>query len=144
MKKRLFALALMLCMMLSILPLQSNAVATAIAESGGWVVGVEDTGTMAYYIIGYKGSGSNVTVPKLVAGYTITGIHNLAFTGNTTMKTLNIPEGMTVYGLGSCNVETVNLGKDVKLATGAFANCKKLKTVNFPDTVTSLPAKVFE
>lgn len=144
MKKKLFALVLMLCMVLSVLPLQSNAVATAIAESGGWIVGVEDTGTMAYYIIGYKGSGANVTVPTLVAGYTIAGIHNLAFMGNTTMKTLNVPEGMTVYGLGGCDVETVNLGKDVKLATGAFANCKKLKKVNFPDTLTSIPAKVFE
>ncbi len=144
MKKRLIAMLLAFCMVLSVVPLHSNAVLNEVIRVGNWVVGRDDRMSSKYLITGYTGYDANVTVPTKLDRYTIHGIHNSTFMENTTLRTLNVPDGITVYGLGGCDVQTVNMGKNAIIGESAFEDCKKLKTVNIPENQTELPALAFK
>lgn len=144
MKKRIFCLLLVCLMLLPFVPMRAHAVVGEIAREGYWVLGVEDYDPNTYLIIDYLGTASNVTVPTKVKGYTVEGIHNFTFMDNTTMKTLNVPDGIKILGLGGCNVETINLGDNVTLGSDAFRGLEYLKKVNLPINMKKLPWSLFE
>lgn len=142
--KRFLTAMLALCLVLTVLPMTADAVVSKLAEEGYWVVGAEDTSSLSnVQIIKYTGKASSVTIPTQVGRYTVKGIHNFAFKDNTTVKTITVPDGMNVGGLGGCNVVTVKLGKNVTLSAEAFANCEKLKNINIPEGTTAIPGNGF-
>lgn len=144
MKKRILALLCAAVMIFLLIPTPASAVVCELGREGNWVVGVDDRNPSIKMIIGYTGSATTVTLPTSVDGYLVKGVHQLAFQDNTTVKTINVPDNMTVYGLGGCNVETVKLGENVSLSSGAFKNCAKLKAVNLPDGLEEIPSQLFK
>lgn len=73
----------------------------------------------------YIGSKAAVTVPRTLAGYTVTSIGNNAFSDFKTLTSVTIPDSVT------------NIGE------GAFNGCKKLTKIKLPDSITSIGADAF-
>ena len=140
---RWIAMLLVLCMVVCFLPARASAVVSELDRENGWIVGVDDRFPNDYMIIGYTGSQSTVTIPTKVAGWVIDGVLPLAFRDNTKVKTINVPDGMTVSFAGS-SVETVKLGKNVTLSSEAFKNCTKLKNVNLPEGMKVISSSLFD
>lgn len=144
MKKRILALICAAVMVFLLIPTSAGAVVSELTRENGWIVGVDDAAPGGKLIIGYTGSETTVTIPTIVGGWQISGVHQFAFQDNTTIKTINVPDGITVQSLGACQVETVNFSKNARVSAGAFANCAKLKNVVLPETMEELPANLFK
>ena len=83
----------------------------------------------SYYIVtdyASSGSASVLDVPAYYNGKPIKEIGSSAFSGCTSLVTINIPS-------------TVN-----KIGYSAFSGCSKLKNVNIPDGVTSIGSSTFK
>ena len=143
MKKRLAFLLLSLVLVCSVLALPARAVIFPFWESGDWTLGREDTMSYVNWISRYNGTAKTVTIPTNVGGHNVDRVYYNAFQGNTTMKTLIVPDGVFLGGLSGCDVETVKLGNDSNVAEGAFGNCKKLKTINIPTSWEWIPDQLF-
>ena len=143
MKKRLAFLLFSLVLVCSVLALPARAVIFPFWESGDWTLGREDTMSYVNWISRYNGTAKTVTIPTNVGGHNVDRVYYNAFQGNTTMKTLIVPDGVFLGGLSGCDVETVKLGNDSNVAEGAFGNCKKLKTINIPTSWEWIPDQLF-
>ncbi|MBO7496537.1 MAG: leucine-rich repeat domain-containing protein, partial [Salinivirgaceae bacterium] len=96
---------------------------------------------------GARFSGDLVLPEKVTAGntFTITGIGDYAFAGNSSLTSVTLPEWVTNIGRGAftgCNnIETLTYNTD---AVGAlFRGLLSLKTVNIGDAVTRLESGAF-
>ena len=103
------------------------------------------------YISGYRGEESTVTLPRsAIIGareYTVVGISTDAFSGNTTIKTLIIPDGIALLArralFGMEALETLVLPESVtKLPTQCFDDCPSLKTLYLPRTLRELEENI--
>ncbi len=116
------------------------AVAAPLEEAAPEAVGAEAEESVSYstsgsyeyyltnnqaYIYKYNGNISNLTVPNKLNGYTVVGIGNNAFSGNTTLQTIKFPA--TLHSIDNY----------------AFYNCTALQTITVPASVTKLGAYVF-
>lgn len=72
-------------------------------------------------ITSYKGEASDLSIPSLIDGHTVTGIGEYAFYNHTELTTVTIPESVTCIG------------------DYAFYNCTELTTINIPDSVINIP-----
>ncbi len=70
-------------------------------------------------ITGYTGAETDLVIPSSIDSYTVTAIANSAFSGNTSITSVTIPEGVTSIGFK------------------AFYKCTSIKSVTIPSTVTS-------
>ena len=70
-------------------------------------------------IIGYTGSGGDVTIPSTINGYPVTGIGEWAFYA-TSVTNIMIPDSVT------------------NIADGAFFDCESLTNLTIGDSVTSI------
>lgn len=71
-------------------------------------------------ITGYKGSNADVVIPSSIGGKTVRYIGDSAFSGNTSLKSVIIPEGITYIG------------------TYAFKDCTSLENISVPNSVKSV------
>lgn len=78
------------------------------------------TNNGAITITGYTGSGGAVVIPATTNGWPVTTIASNAFSSDTTITSLTIPEGIT------------NVGEN------AFSGCIQLTSISFPDSVTTI------
>ena len=109
-------------------------------------------------IIESWGDGENIVIPgsesivdgQLVDGgdYTETSIADNAFTGNSTVKTVTLPD--TIKSIGDnafqkcSNLTTVNLPDGLtEIGEGAFNRCGKLTDIVLPDTLTTIGPEAF-
>ncbi len=100
----------------------------------------------AYFLIGYKGSETNLTLPesiKLASGETIDtyGIGDYAFYNNANLKSITLPEDLTSIGnyafQGCTALTTVTIPASVKsIGNYAFTGATKLESVTFAGTST--------
>lgn len=102
----------------------------------------------SYKLVSYIGTGENVVVPTEYNGLPITKIEANCFKGNTTIKSVVIPEGITSMGnaafYGCTNLESVTLPSTLtSTGNAAFYNCTSLKSVKFADGVTTIGNSVF-
>jgi len=82
----------------------------------------------------YNGSGSIITVPKILGGYNVTAIANDAFKDKNTLTKVTIQDGLTTIGknaFSACeNLAEVIISKTVsKIDTMAFSQCSALKKI---------------
>ena len=102
----------------------------------------------SYKLVSYIGTGANVVVPTEYNGLLITKIEANCFKGNTTIKSVVIPEGITSMGnavfYGCTNLESVTIPSTVtNTGNAAFYNCTSLKFVKIADGVKSIGNSVF-
>lgn len=74
-------------------------------------------------ITSYNGSATNVTVPAAIDGYSVYGIGDSAFKGNTNIEKITVSAGVKSVG------------------ASAFENCTSLATITLPSTVMFLGEK---
>lgn len=99
-------------------------------------------------ITGYTGTDTTVSIPATIDGYSVTEIARAAFSGNSTIKTLVIPDTVTTISAnafyGCSNLEQVHFGIGVKtIGDSAFSNCLKLKHLRMPNTLESIGESAF-
>ena len=96
----------------------------------------------------YSGGETDIEIPAEIGGNTIVYIQD-AFTGNTKIKSVVIPEGVTQIQnaafSGCTSLETVVLPSSLqKIGPGAFENCPNLTDVVIPEMCTEVMSSAFE
>lgn len=99
---------------------------TAAAEKieGGYTYTVSDG--CATIIKADASISGDITIPKILGGYTVTSIGSDAFNAHNDLTAVTIPDSVTSVG------------------NNAFSNCKKLKSITIPDSVTVLGISIFQ
>lgn len=91
-------------------------------------------------------SRSNVTDISLPNS--VTTIGGNAYSGCLELTNITIPETITTVGLysfGFCsNLTNVNYGRLSSIDPGVFTHCTSLKSVNIPNSVTSIASETFD
>lgn len=90
----------------------------------------------------YKGSATEVVIPseiqKTGATYKVVSISDGAFSGNSNIKSVVIPEGIThISG-------DLYMGEPWGMNKGAFEDCTSLEKVNLPSTITHINFDAFK
>lgn len=97
-------------------------------------------------ITGYKGTATDVTIPKKIEGYPVTKIGENAFQ-KSSLTNITIPNSVTSIGdraFHSTSLETVSIPESVtSIGDYAFYNCTSLNSVNISSKVASLGSYVF-
>ena len=99
-------------------------------------------------ILGYVGTDTDVTVPSVINGATITAIAQIAFDSNERLVSVTVPDTVKNIGMGafeSCpNLRTVKLPEGLtELQQGLFMYCSSLKKIDLPDSLTEIGPAAF-
>jgi len=102
----------------------------------------------AITITGYAGTNSAVVIPDTIAGQPVTSIGKIAFSYNSNMTSVTIPNTITNIGLGAfwlCSRLTAVtiLNGVISIGQSAFFSCESLTAVTIPNSVTSIEPNVF-
>ena len=81
--------------------------------------------------------------------YPVIKINDKAFSGNTNLTVVTLPDGLVEignYAFSGCkNLESVTLPESLTtLGSGAFSGCKSLRAVKIPSKVTTIPYNCFD
>ncbi len=76
-------------------------------------------------ITGYDGHEAELVIPDTIEGCTVIGIDSSAFSGNTELITVRLPETIEAFG------------------TSAFAGCIRLTEINFPHELEIIGKEAF-
>lgn len=101
-------------------------------------------------IEGYSGNPvDTLEIPGEIDGYIVVAIADRAFSGQTDMKTLALPDTVKYVGdysfYGCTSLKKVDLGRSlVTLGDHSFADCDFLRTVTVPLTLESIGSSAFE
>ncbi len=91
--------------------------------SGDFTFTINDDDTLT--LIAWDGTASSAAVPDAVDGRSVIAVAASAFAGNTSVRTIILPEGL------------------ITLESGAFRSCTKLETVELPDTLEEVGTNLF-
>ena len=98
-------------------------------------------------IYGYKGKDAKVTIPNQIADYLVVEIKDGAFSGNTTLEEVILPESIEKIGdaFENClNLKKINFPASLKeLGNTSFKGCKNLQKVNIPSTLKKIGEQTF-
>lgn len=94
--------------------------------------------TKTAYITAYNGTDETVVIPSEIDGYMIYCIYNNAFSKNSTMVNVVIPDSITTIGVWAfyrcTKLESVNLSKNItSIHPEAFTGCSSLTSINVSD-----------
>ncbi len=96
----------------------------------------------------YYGNAVNVVIPETLDGYEVVGIGADAFSGNTYMRILTIPDGVTVIARGAflacSNLSEVTLSKNLEEIGGyAFGDCDSLVSIEIPKSLIKTTSEYY-
>lgn len=131
--KRLLSLLLVMAILLTVSPLSTLSVAAMTEDD--YVYSVVDGKAI---ITGYNGVNNDITLPSVLGGYPVTGIGDYAFSSNSKITAVVIPEGVTYIGewaFFSCdNLTMVVIPSSItSIEEYGFASCYKLSSVHITD-----------
>ena len=120
----------------------------ACPEWGYELVTDDETGETRVAIAGYRGSASDVTIPTELLGYPVYRVAHQAFTNNTTIRRVVVPEGVTSIDYNAfeyCkNLTEVVLPESLTvIGSGAFEECENLKDITLPQGLMSIGEEAF-
>lgn len=130
-----------------LLPICSNVTFAATTDSGLKYV-IEDG---KVYITGYNSKlGKTVKIPSSIKGKTVVAVRARAFKGNQKITSVTIPDTVTTIATGAfkdcikLKSVTISGSKLKNINKMAFYNCTSLAGFSMPDTVTNLGDSAFE
>ncbi len=99
-------------------------------------------------IIGYLSNDSHVSIPETINGIKVIAIGENAFSDNTNLQGITIPDTVTSIGsyafAGCTKLESVYLPDSVTdISDGAFAGCTALFEIELPDKITGIKTRLF-
>lgn len=99
-------------------------------------------------ITAYNGAAKRVIIPSELDGKPVTAIGNEAFRENTTITSVNIPEGVTSIGdgafYGCSSLVGITIPDSVTtIQTTSFAMCTALTSITIPKNVSTIEASTF-
>ncbi len=117
-------------------------------RSGDWEYSVSDGEAT---VTRYYGSGTVVTIPSKLGGYSVTciqGYNDLGIFHGKNVSSVTIPNSVTNIGEKAfrfcTSLTNVNIPKSVtSIGTCAFENCTSLNNIAIPDSVISIGNGVF-
>ncbi len=146
-KCRWLAFALVLCMVVSLLPISTMADSKTFTDKYGvWAYEEQDDGSII--IVGFVASRKNVVVPDSIDGKPVKKLGDGLFQDRSDLTMIVIPNGITEIGKnvfsGCEKLEKVELPQSLTtIGDGAFSNCEKLEQVFIPSSVTELGEDLF-
>ena len=85
---------------------------------------------------------AKVTDPETSTEYSVVQVERQAFYNTTDVKTVSIPSSVKkidTYAFWKCGAETVTIAEGLEgIGHAAFKECKNLKNINLPSTLTEL------
>ena len=122
-----------------------SAVTESVCKESDYTYRVTDS---TVTITKYNGSDAEVIIPSKIEGYPVVSIGSNAFYGNTTVKTVIIPEfvnDISSYAFNGCTaLETTMLPNRLSIiGSYAFRGCTSLTGIDIPDTVTKINTYAF-
>ena len=107
-----------------------------------------DDGSGNIILTKYNGKSASPELPSAIDGKAVNTIGESCFAGNTSVKKLVLPEGITDigdYAFECCaNLEEVILPDSLKtIGEGAFSACTKLGAVKLPDNIEVIKKGAF-
>ncbi len=103
----------------------------------------DENGNFYLTVIGYQGSGLNVTIPEEIEGYKVRYIKEAAFSCNEKIMKIIVPSSVKVIekdAFSYCiNLLTVVLPQGLEeIPVNAFKGCTLLRNVVIPETVKTI------
>jgi len=90
---------------------------------------------------------TEAAIPEEIGGITVTTIGNEAFYGNDSLKTLTIPDTVTIIedlAFIQCGITSLEIPESVvSIGDMAFFQCFFLKEISFPDSLSSIGYRAF-
>ena len=110
---------------------------TEIGENGFSYISSPDK--ESWWVLRYSGTEADVYVPSSFNGLPVTMVDDEAFSGNTSIRNVILPETVTEIGWRSfkdcTNLETISFTNSMLyISDKAFENCSNLKTVYYKGT----------
>ena len=158
MKKRILSIALVLCMLVSLVPAAALADGEALSGSCGknltWkltdsTLTVSGTGEMTNYSSQFDTPWArNETITAIVVEDGVTSIGSNAFCSVYTAKSISIPEGITKIGsyafCGCSGVKELVLPSTLtEIGEQAFRGCSGLESLTIPEKVKTIGSHAF-
>ena len=158
MKKRILSIALVLCMLVSLVPAAALADGEALSGSCGknltWkltdgTLTVSGTGEMTNYSSQFDTPWArNETITAIVVEDGVTSIGSNAFCSVYTAKSISIPEGITKIGndafSGCSGVKELVLPSTLtEIGEQAFSDCSGLESLTIPEKVKTIGSYAF-
>lgn len=158
MKKRLWSILLVACMVLTLLPFGAFAAGEDTAPEVVWMTRDNDTvlmvscdGEMPNYSTARPAEWSKLksTVKTVIVEKGATTIGENAFNGFTALESVSIPDtvkNIGAYAFNGCTkLESVTIPDGVaRIETGAFNGCSKLATLTLAQTVKTIKQNAFK
>ena len=99
-------------------------------------------------LIGYDGSGTELVIPPMVSGMEIVGIDEKAFSGNTKITSVVLPDTLTYLDVnafqGCTALQNVSFPSSLTyIGPAAFEDCTALKDVEIPASVETIEQSAF-
>ena len=137
------SIILILLLMLSYFSLLSLADEVLIEGDYEYTV-TDEEATITKYI----GEDSDVTVPSMLGGFPVTAIGDYAFSLNSILTSVTIPDGVVHIGLGAfaecTNFVRISIPASVEsFGDGSFLSCGKLTDITLPQGITKISNEKF-
>ena len=109
---------------------------------------MEEEDATGYLLLAYLGDDENVTIPSTYNEKPVTKLGYEAFAGNTTLKSITLPDSLTYMDylvfMGCTALNSVTFGTGLEeINAFAFAQCESLTTVNLPSSIKNIVYKAF-
>lgn len=145
---RCLASILVICLLLSILPVSALAASMSYTDKyGTWTYQVEADGSIT--ILGCQNTKKNIVIPSVLDGKPVRRLGDGLFRNNDTITAVIIPHGVTQIGAnvfsGCAKLEQIDLPSSlISIGEEAFSECTKLSSLYIPSSVTDIGNGVFK
>ena len=113
--------------------------------SGDWLYLKQADGTLA--LERYQGEATDVTVPVILDGLTVTTVDSFCFP-QSTMHSITVPQGITTLAIDAflfSQVASVTLSEGLQtIGDTAFFGCENITALEIPSTVTRIGGGAFQ
>lgn len=96
----------------------------------------------------YANAEGEIVIPEKVGDYTVTGIGDKVFNGNTAITSVVLPDSINYFGaevFRDSSVSAVNIPKELRIIPSyTFNNCQELETVEFHDDIFIMANTAFK